>query len=363
MNNAYEINRYDENTRIESRLEKLQKEVRVHVKYISNYKIFSQEWIDLEDSLTQISELAFTEKTMPIVKKDLSNIQGRTKYGTLWDQENGEVALKILVEEGKLNLCLRLLLNLRETQSKPNFHSIIASHGNGVCTSRELIQIIHNMERSLTIIIYLSIQHTESLQICDIKVLVNVCSLILDNADEEVKNLRIPKTSKFVENFHHDDKHTQNVIFHILYYLIFCIPSIPETTMMDAFKEYDIFLKIINTITKHKDKYSYQTYSVVGKFYHLVFKTDMYQLKTNKILSGEIADIKLVELFNMLEEPLKKGFLKSNEISALEMKVYSIKKRQLSLNNKSKENKEGDSIVDKEEHVWNNLLTTLKLDG
>jgi len=43
--------------------------------------------------------------------------QGKNVSGTLWDQEKEELAIRILMEEGKLNLLLRLLCDFNQARS------------------------------------------------------------------------------------------------------------------------------------------------------------------------------------------------------------------------------------------------------
>ncbi len=49
--------------------------------------------------------------------------QGKKAQGTLWDQEKDELSIRILLEEGKLNLCLRVLQNFKETERGASFNA------------------------------------------------------------------------------------------------------------------------------------------------------------------------------------------------------------------------------------------------
>jgi len=50
-----------------------------------------------------------------------SEYVGRKSEGTLWDQETQQNAIRVLLEEGKLNLVLRLLRNYKEAQPTEKF--------------------------------------------------------------------------------------------------------------------------------------------------------------------------------------------------------------------------------------------------
>lgn len=55
--------------------------------------------------------------------------QGKKAQGTLWDQEKDELAIRILLEEGKLNLCLRTLQNFKECERRADFADVQAAVG------------------------------------------------------------------------------------------------------------------------------------------------------------------------------------------------------------------------------------------
>jgi len=73
------------------------------VRNIHQYPVLSMEWIQLVDSLKQLTRLVQLEGRMPENKK-VSETLGRddSSGGTLWDQEACESVIRIIVEEGKL---------------------------------------------------------------------------------------------------------------------------------------------------------------------------------------------------------------------------------------------------------------------
>ncbi|CAJ1448495.1 unnamed protein product, partial [Effrenium voratum] len=87
------------------------------VRNIHQYPVLSAEWISLVDSLKQLSRLVQLEGRMPANPKVLET-QGRDRdsSGTLWDQEAHENAIRILVEEAKVNLCLRMMYDYKKWQ-------------------------------------------------------------------------------------------------------------------------------------------------------------------------------------------------------------------------------------------------------
>jgi hypothetical protein len=51
--------------------------------------------------------------------------KGKKETGTLWDQEKDELAIRILLEEGKLNLALRLLNKYKVVQRSAKFDDLV----------------------------------------------------------------------------------------------------------------------------------------------------------------------------------------------------------------------------------------------
>ncbi len=78
--------------------------------------------------------------------------QGKKAQGTLWDQEKDELAIRILLEEGKLNLCLRTMQNFKECERRADFAAVQAAVGQsfGVELSR-VVERCKTFERRFAI--------------------------------------------------------------------------------------------------------------------------------------------------------------------------------------------------------------------
>merc|ERR1719382_1209476 len=87
------------------------------VRNIQQYPILSVEWLALVDSLKQLLRLVQLEGRMPANSR-VADVAGRNaeSEGTLWDQEVSESAIRILVEEAKVNLCLRVMNEYKQWQ-------------------------------------------------------------------------------------------------------------------------------------------------------------------------------------------------------------------------------------------------------
>lgn len=69
-----------------------------------NYPILSDPWFEMAEIFGRVANITDVESKLPSGKKD----------ATLWETE--EQALRFIIEDGKLNLCLRLLIEFKSRQ-------------------------------------------------------------------------------------------------------------------------------------------------------------------------------------------------------------------------------------------------------
>lgn len=155
------------------------------VRNIQQHPILSNEWLALVDSLKQLARLVQLEGRMPANTK-VSEAVGRNpdSDGTLWDQEAHENAVRILVEEAKVNLCLRMMTEYKIWQvnaaaKAQAFQEAMQRSGQN---EAQLEQKCRMFEESLGVLLEKAFQHVETLQLLDIPMLIDHCALIYNNA-------------------------------------------------------------------------------------------------------------------------------------------------------------------------------------
>lgn len=155
------------------------------VRKIHQYPIFSPDWMTLVDSLKQLKRLVHLDGKMPANAK-LTDAQGRNRdsEGTLWDQEQHENAIRILVEEAKVNLCLRLMNDYKKWQYNPaertaTVQQAVRDTGH---SEAQLMQKCAQFEESLGLLLWKAFAHVETLQLMDIPLLIEHCIMILEAA-------------------------------------------------------------------------------------------------------------------------------------------------------------------------------------
>mmetsp|Transcript_74119 Transcript_74119/g.133633 ORF Transcript_74119/g.133633 Transcript_74119/m.133633 type:complete len:325 (-) Transcript_74119:83-1057(-) len=157
------------------------------VRNIHQYPVLSAEWIALVDSLKQLTRLVALEGRMPPNPKVLETA-GRDKEsdGTLWDQETHENAIRILVEEAKVNLCLRMMHDYKKWQNNPAEKRVTCDAAMKAFEYSES-QLEHKcaqFEESLGLLLWRAFTHVETLQLMDIPLLIEHIAVVLDNAQK-----------------------------------------------------------------------------------------------------------------------------------------------------------------------------------
>lgn len=167
------------------------------VRNINQYPILSPEWIAVVDSLRQLTRLVQLEGRMPGNAK-VPACLGRDaeSEGTLWDQEANENAIRILVEEAKVNLCLRMMNDYKQWCYSPSVkeNTINETKQAYNYSDAQIRQKLMQFEESLGLLLWRALVHVETLQLMDIPLLIEHCSLVLGQC------VRDPDTAKDLQS-------------------------------------------------------------------------------------------------------------------------------------------------------------------
>mmetsp|Transcript_95643 Transcript_95643/g.309824 ORF Transcript_95643/g.309824 Transcript_95643/m.309824 type:complete len:326 (-) Transcript_95643:120-1097(-) len=156
------------------------------VRQIHQHPILSDEWLQLVDSLKQLTRLVQLEGRMPANAK-VAEVHGRNQEtpGTLWDQEAHENAIRILVEEAKVNLCLRMMNDFKVWQYNPTDmkQSVENCMKTYDLSQVNIEQKCRQFEEYLGQLLWRAFAHVETLQLMDIPLLIDHCGLVLQHVD------------------------------------------------------------------------------------------------------------------------------------------------------------------------------------
>lgn len=154
------------------------------VRAIFQHAILSPEWMQLVESLRQLTRLVHLEGRMPANSKVLESA-GRNKdsHGTLWDQDENENAIRILVEEAKVNLCLRMLKDFKAWQYNTEERDGTKEQAMRAYefTSAQIEQKCKQFEECMGILLWRALTHVETLQLMDIPLLIDHCAMVLNH--------------------------------------------------------------------------------------------------------------------------------------------------------------------------------------
>jgi hypothetical protein len=123
--------------------------------------------------------------------------------GTLWDQEAHENAIRILVEEAKVNLCLRMMSEYKIWQYDNARRQQTMSEAVATFEFNELQleQKCRMFEESLGLLLNKAFQHVETLQLMDVPMLIEHLCLIFTKASETRSHDSPPFPAKTQEAF------------------------------------------------------------------------------------------------------------------------------------------------------------------
>jgi len=159
------------------------------VRNIHQYPVLSAEWLALVDSLKQLSRLVQLEARMPANPKVMETA-GRDleSEGTLWDQESHENAIRILVEEAKVNLCLRMMHDYKVWQYDAAGRKATMEEAMKAFeySEAQLEQRSGQFEECMGGLLRKAFQHVETLQLMDIPLLIEHCVLVLTHCKHAV---------------------------------------------------------------------------------------------------------------------------------------------------------------------------------
>jgi len=163
---------------------KLAVDLRKHVRKLDSYKPFSKEWNLMVDSLMHVSNIAAMEHRLP--RSDGAD------DSTLW--EGDELTVRFLLEEGKLNLCLRLMADFKAAARQPITGAMVLEcevHDEAALKARMLV-----FEQSLGTLLRCAFEHVEAVQTTDLPLLFGHCSQVMQWTLESDEAVSLDRTQE-----------------------------------------------------------------------------------------------------------------------------------------------------------------------
>jgi hypothetical protein len=175
-----------------AQLDRLQQELKQQVGQIDAYEEFTAEWFAMTEAFRQIANVANLEaahaESAGVVsdqQKAMANSPlrklGKKEGGTLWDQHRDELAVRTLIEGGRLQVCQAVLQSFCKLRRNGEAYAEAVALAVVECdkTAQEIAKLAEVFEGSLGQLLVYTVMHVEALQIMDVPSLLRHCSEVL----------------------------------------------------------------------------------------------------------------------------------------------------------------------------------------
>jgi hypothetical protein len=234
---------------------------------------------------------------------------GKKGAGTLWDQEKDELAVRILLEEGKLNLAIRILRKYKQEERSPHFAELVAE----TCKKFNSDQAsVHDrcrvFEQSLGTLLKYAFSHIEALQIMDVGEFMEHCGEVLYDARKDTRKEVSP-----------EDDRLQDTL--VVYYLAAVALQLEEMSdeerVMHLMEKHAIVPTLVEHLLLHYKWYSLEILQAAALFLTSVMSSDAFTTEESRYIKGEEAMSDLVELKGLFIDQLHTDYgLKKKDVSA-----------------------------------------------
>lgn len=284
-------------------------ELRSHIRLLGDYDFLSADWFALADSLHQVANVALMETFAGLADDNPLAQKGKKETGTLWDQEKDEVAIRILLEEGKLNLALRLLHKYRLACRDKNFQTLIAEtakkYGTDAPTVLDRCRIF---EHSLGMLLKLAVQHVEALQILDVPELVLHCKEVMDESAGVDQKTAVADFEKMQEN----------LIFYYLQSLTSKMEDMDEDRIMELFENHEIIKTAASFLGKQYIRFKIDGLITSAKFLSNAMGSEAFVTEQKRFIPNNEVAQQLVALKGLFLSELQTGYgLKRKDVQKL----------------------------------------------
>ena len=251
--------------------------------------------------LLQIANVAFMETHLPPSDDNPLKQDGKKDTGTLWDQERDELAVRILLEEGKLNLALRILHRYRTAlRDSEKFTATVKTtsekFNSDVVTVSERCKVF---EQSVGILLKFAFSHVEALQIMDLPEFVQHCAEVIAEAEQST---RVATPLEL-------DKLQETLVLHYLSSLGQRMEDMAdEDRVMDLIQDHALMPAFISHLAKHYTWYKIDALEGALRFLNGCMASESYQSERSKFIAdkktmSELVSIKALFLTELIAAP------------------------------------------------------------
>ena len=252
---------------------KLAVDLRKHVRKLDHYPPYTKDWLGLSEALLHISNIALMEHRVPR--------EGGDDDSTLW--EGDELTVRFLLEEGKLNLCLRLMheYKLKQAELRPKGGEYDAFLGATAKTldlpdAEQLKARLLAWEQSLGVLLRCAFEHIEAVQTTDLPEL-------MKHAEEVLAAARVTPLSD--AEF---DRTQETMMLRYLASVMHRAETLGEERVMPQVKQLGIVPLVAQHLHTHSVALKTEGCLAGATFLALVFDTEDYSTYKTSYVTPEV---------------------------------------------------------------------------
>jgi len=314
----------------DARLKKLKSRLRTHVRRLRYWPLLSESWLLMSESINQIAEVAFMELNLPFSNnRELREQIGRKGTGTLWDQEEDELAIAILQEEGKVNLCVTLICEYSQVMKDESevWKAISETAKRTGQNKASITESVMQFEKGIGIIIHLAMAHVEVIQILDIGTLMQHMATVLEISDRRAYLWEHESSSDFSSDFSGADKLQEFQVIHYLAHLMKHLEEIDEDRVMDMIEHHNMIAKAATHVASLMNWVSGDIFASFLLFLNGCFDSETYLAEKSRFITPEVQKVCLNMSAKLLQSTVKSTYQITKHIASF-TKELEIWKRQ-----------------------------------
>jgi hypothetical protein len=264
------------------RVTRLKIELTEHIRFLNFYEFLSDAWLRMADSLGQLAQVAFMENHFPSKERSPLLQEGKNDEGTLWDQERDQLSVRILLEEGKLNLCVRVLHDFKVRRRSPDFSDVFTKATVArKMTAANLLAKCELFEVSMGTLLKFALQHLESVQIIDLPdLLQHIAEVLTDTLAEDTSEDSKDAKANY-------SKKQEGTVVHYLHAIVRREENIDDDRVMELMAKNNIIALLAAHLRKCYTFHDYETLGLAAQTYHMMFCSDAYGVEASFYISTD----------------------------------------------------------------------------
>lgn len=256
---------------------------RRYIRSLHQHPVLSAPWLELVQSLEQLARMTQLEMAMP-AKNTPVEAQGRDNdsAGTLWDQERHESAIRILVEEAKVNLSIRMM----EDYKRWHYSSLVEDR------ERQLDRRCQQFEEALGFLLWRTLLHLETLQLTDVRLLLELCTLALSKCQQ--LGMDAPGNVKGQETM-------------VLYYwgsVMRHAESLNNAEVLAKMQECQLVPLIVEHMNTHVARYPFEVISAIAAAFASLAENEDFATSWERFFESREAKVAFLELEAKVVQPV-----------------------------------------------------------